>query len=370
VSFLKSRRGLVAVAIAALLAAGGTLFIILPKSAESTDNAYIQADSSVVAPKVRGLVAEVLVHHNQIVRRGEPLVRIDSEEFDARVASATADVQNAEGVVAGARAALVSLDSEEQLAAANVTAARSSIRSADAQRQLAEANHRRYDNLVGTGAVSRLDSEQFKATAESAEADADRARAQLDVARNQSAVIRAKRATLKADLLQAEAALAHARAALNLARQDQQHTLIRAPVDGVVGDRQVAEGDYVQPGTRLLTIVPLDALYVVANFKETQTARMTAGQPVRIKVDALPGVSLQGEVESFAPGSGSQFSLLPFEPGTGNFTKIVQRVPVRIRFDAEASVLARLRPGLSTTVTVKLQTVDGNSTRVASLQSQ
>ena len=112
----------------------------------------------------------------------------------------------------------------------------------------------------------------------------------------------------------------------------------------------------VQPGTRLLTVVPLDALYVIANFKETQTARMVVGQAASVEVDALPGRTLKGRVESFAPGSGSQFSLLPFEPGTGNFTKIVQRVPVRIRFEAEQAALARLRPGLSSTVTVQLNT--------------
>ena len=132
-------------------------------------------------------------------------------------------------------------------------------------------------------------------------------------------------------------------------------TVIRSPIDGVVGDRQVEAGDYVQPGTRLMTVVPLGALYVTANFKETQTGRMTAGQPATIKVDALPGVTLKGHVDSFAPGTGSQFSLLPFEPGTGNFTKIVQRVPVRIRFDDGQPDLAKLRPGLSTTVTVRLK---------------
>ena len=130
--------------------------------------------------------------------------------------------------------------------------------------------------------------------------------------------------------------------------------MIRAPIDGVVGDRQVEPGDYVQPGTRLLTIVPMNALYVTANFKETQVSRMTIGQRAVIKVDALPGEALKGEVESFAPGSGSQFSLLPFEPGTGNFTKIVQRVPVRIRLDPGQAGLERLRPGLSTTVKVRL----------------
>jgi membrane fusion protein (multidrug efflux system) len=299
-------------------------------------------------------VADVLVEHNQIVTRGMPLVRIDPEEFDARVESATADLQDALSAVAGARAALISLDSEERLAASSVESAKTFIRSADAQSKLAEANRQRYDDLVDTGAVSRLDSEQYRASAVSAAADADRARAQLDVAKNQAAVIGAKRSTLLASLQQAEAVVSRARATLALAQQDQSHTLIRAPIDGVVGDRQVAPGDYVQPGSRLLTIVPIEGLYVVANFKETQTARMTAGQPVEIEVDALPGVRFKGQVESFAPGSGSLFALLPFEPGTGNFTKVVQRVPVRIRFEAKQAALERLRPGLSTTVTVHL----------------
>ena len=348
-----SRKALIAVASALVLGAGGVVYIVTPKSAVSTDNAYVQADSSVVAPKVRGLVAEVPVQHNQRVRRGDALVRIDAEEFDARVAAAQADLQNAKAKEEGARAALVSLDAEEHLAASNVRAAQASIRSADAQSVRAAADRQRFDNLVGTGAVARHDADQYRAAAVSAQADADRSRAQFDVSRNQEAVTRAKRLTLQANLAQTTADVAAASAALDLARQDQGHATVRAPIDGVVGDRQVEPGDYVQPGSRLLTIVPLDALYVVANFKETQTARMLPGQAATIEVDALPGKALNGEVESFAPGSGSQFSLLPFEPGTGNFTKIVQRVPVRIRF-APDQALTSLRPGLSTTVTVRL----------------
>ncbi|UJB17767.1 MULTISPECIES: HlyD family efflux transporter periplasmic adaptor subunit [Lysobacter] len=141
---------------------------------------------------------------------------------------------------------------------------------------------------------------------------------------------------------------------MNLAQQDQCHTLIRALIDGVVVDRQIEQGDHVHPGTRVMSIVPLGALYVVANFKETQPARMTVSQRANIEVDALPGTVLNGRIDSFAPGSDSQFSLLPFESGAGNFTKIVQRVPVRIRFDADPPELARLRPGLSSTVSVRL----------------
>jgi len=348
-----SRKAIAAVAIAIALGGGGAVYIAAPKSSVSTDNAYVQADSSIVAPKVRGLVAEVLVRHNQPVTRGDPLVRIDPEEFDARVASAQAELMDARARSDAARAALVSLDAEEQLAASNMRAAKTSIRSADAQSDKAQADRKRFDGLAVTGAVARHDADQYRAAAISAQADAERSRAQFDVSRDQAAVTHAKRGTLQAALAQAEASVAAAQAALNLAHQDQEHTLIRAPIDGVVGDRQVEQGDYVQPGTRLMTIVPIAELYVVANFKETQTARMTAGQAATVEVDALPGVALKGEVESFAPGSGSQFSLLPFEPGTGNFTKIVQRVPVRIRFAAGESVAA-LRPGLSTTVTVRL----------------
>jgi len=348
------RRPVAAVGAAVLLGVLGTLYILMPGGTVATDAAYLQADSSVVAPKVRGLVADVLVQHNQSVRQGDPLVRIDAEEFDARVAAAAADLQNAHATVEVAKAALISLDAEEQLAAANVRAAQSVIRSATAQSDRAQADRTRYTNLVESGAVAQRDFDQYRATAISAQSDAVRSRAQLDVSRNQEAVTHAKRATLQANLAQADAAVARAQAALDLARQDQQHALIRAPIDGVVGDRQVEPGDYVQAGTRLFTIVPLDALYVTANFKETQVTRMLAGQPATIEVDALPGQPLKGVVDSFAPGSGSQFSLLPFEPGTGNFTKIVQRVPVRIRFEPGQADLARLRPGLSSTVTVRL----------------
>jgi membrane fusion protein (multidrug efflux system) len=349
-----SRRTLAAVGGAMAIAIAGAVFIALPKGSESTDAAYVEADSSVVAPKVRGLIAEVLVGHNQSVKRGDPLFRIDPEEFDARVGAAAADLQNAEASVQSAKAALVALDAEERLAAANIRAAQTAIGSADAQDERAQADRQRYEKLVASGAVARRDADTFRAAAITAAADADHSRAELEVSRNQAAVTRAKRATLEAALAQSQAAVARAQAALELARQDQDHTLIRAPIDGVAADRQVEAGDYVQPGTRLITIVPMGALYVTANFKETQTARMLPGQAAVIKVDALPGVRLMGKVESFAPGSGSQFSLLPFEPGTGNFTKIVQRVPVRIRFDPGQTGLGRLRPGLSTTVTVRL----------------
>jgi len=347
-------RSALAVGAAVILGLSGLAYILAPKGAVSTDAAYVEADRSIVAPKVRGLVAEILVRHNQAVKRGDPLLQIDPEEFAARTAAAMADVETAQARVQSARAALAALGPEERLAASNVRASQTSIRSADAVRVKADADRTRYDDLVPAGAVSESETDAIRAAAIIARSDADRSRALLDVSRNQAAVTSARRATLVAGLAEAEAEAARSKAVLALARQDQDHTLVRAPIDGVVADRQVEVGDYVQPGSHLFSIEPLQALYITANFKETQVARMAPGQRALIRIDAVPGVTLKGRVESLAPGSGSEFALLPFEPGTGNFTKIVQRIPVRIAFDPSQPAVARLRPGLSTTVTVRL----------------
>src|SRR5271165_4522374 len=306
------RRAWLAAAVAALAALTGTGFILAPASSESTDDAYVQADTSAVAPKVRGLVAEIMVHDNQKVRAGDPLVKIDSEEFDAKVATARADIADAEAGVATAQAALLSLDAEEQLAGANVTAAQTAIKSSDAQAQRASTDSRRYAALVSSGAVAQRDADSVRASAVTAEQDAAHSIAMLNVARDTLRVTAAKRPTLLAALQKANASVERARSTLDLALQDQRHTLILAPIDGVVGNRQVQQGDYVQPGSRLLTIVPLKGLYVTANFKETQTARMRPGEKAIIRIDALPGKTFSGVVDSLAPGSASEFSLLPF----------------------------------------------------------
>jgi membrane fusion protein (multidrug efflux system) len=341
--------------VALVAALGGAAYIVAPASSESTDDAYLAADATAVAPKVRGLVQAVLVHDNQRVRVGDPLVQIDPEEFDARVHSAKAELADALADVAAAKARLLSLAAEERLAEANVDAARSVIRSSAAQAERADADRRRFEALVSSGAIAAREADTYRVAAVTAEQEAVRSNALLDVARQQASVTAAKRATLLAEEAKAEATAQRASASLDLAQQDQRHTLITAPIDGVIGNRQVHPGDYVQPGSRLLTLVRLDAMYVTANFKETQTGRMRPGQRASIRADALPGQRLTGEVESFAPGSGSEFSLLPFEPGTGNFTKIVQRVPVRIHLDPGQAAVASLRPGLSVTARVQLQ---------------
>ena len=319
----------------------------------STDDAYLAADATTVAPRVRGFISAVLVRDNQPVKTGDPLVRIDPEEFDARVASAQGDLATAQAAVQAARAALQTQDAEIRLADAGVAEARTTIRARDAQSARADADRRRYDALVADGAVSRRDADALRAAAITSASDASGGRTAVVVSQERTHVARARGGDLLAALAQAQAAVAQREAAVTLARQDQGHALIRSPVDGVVGARSAQQGDFVQPGGRLMTIVPTTALYVVANYKETQTARMAVGDAATVSIDALSGRRLTGQVESFAPGSGSQFSLLPFEPGTGNFTKIVQRIPVRIRLAPGQADLGRLRPGLSVTAVVR-----------------
>jgi membrane fusion protein (multidrug efflux system) len=324
----------------AAIVAGG-LWIASPPSAVSTDDAYVKADSTVIAPKVQGLISAVLVRDNQKVAAGQALIQIDPEDYQQTVMSAEADV-------ASAAAALAQQSAQEALASANTRAAAASIRSADAEKSRATAERTRYDALVASGSVSHSQADTVRATALTSDADAEKSRAAFAASQQQERAVLQTRAQLNAALAKAKAALSQAR--LNLS-----HTIIRAPVAGVVGDRQAQIGEYVQPGTQLMTVVPLNTIYVLANFKETQTARMLAGQHARIDIDALPGHSFDGEVESFAPGSGSEFSLLPFEPATGNFTRIVQRLPVRIRIYPGQQDSERLRPGLSADVTVRLK---------------
>ena len=347
------KRALLVLGAALITAAAGTTWILTPRAVVSTDDAYVRADVSTVAPKIHGLVATIAVQDNQRVRANDILVRIDPEEYQARLQVARGDLAAAHANVQAQQAALAKLDAEQRLDAATIRATATAIRAADAETSRAGLDKTRFDELAAKGAVARRDADRARATASAAAAESARSRAALDVSRAQLDVTTGRRAELLAALAQANAAVLRAEGALSLAEQDLAHCTIRAPVDGVIGDRQVQQGDYVQPGSALLSLVPMRSLYVTANFKETQTARMRPGQPADISVDALNGETLHGTVDSIAPGSGSQFALLPFEPGTGNFTKIVQRVPVRIHLDA-TEALANLRPGLSATVRVRV----------------
>jgi membrane fusion protein (multidrug efflux system) len=348
----RTGRAAIAAATALIVAALGAAWIVAEPSSQSTDDAYVAADSTTVAPRVRGFVSAVLVRENQPVHAGEPLLRIDAEEFAARDAGARADLADARAAVAAARAALARQTDQEALARAQIVVAATAIRSSVATADLAGADDRRYAALVATGAVAARDADSYRTAAIAARQAQARAQADLAVATRQAAVTAAQRADLQAALARAVAGEMHARAVINLAAQDLRHTVITAPIDGVVANRQVRVGDFVQPGTRALTLVPMDGLYVTANFKETQTRHMHPGERATIRVDALGGTPLHGTVDSLAPGSASTFALLPFEPGTGNFTKIVQRVPVRIRLDHGQPAMTVLRPGLSATATV------------------
>ena len=308
----------------------------------STDDAYIQADMVAVSSRVAGQVAEVAVVDNQLVHKGDVLLRLDDRDLRTAVQGARADV-------ASAQADIGALGAQLRLQGSTVSASDADVASADASATFAKAESARYTDLVRTGSGSVQRAQQAEADIRSHDAAALRARAMADGSRKQVAV-------LQAQLGRAQAALLRAQAAAQQAELNLSYGTVIAPVDGAVGDRSVRAGQYVQPGTRMLNVVPMaGGLYVIANFKETQLARMGAGEGVDVDVDMLGGEPLKGVVDSLAPGSGSTFALLPPENATGNFTKIVQRVPVRIRLLPDVR-LAQLRPGLSATATVDPRT--------------
>jgi membrane fusion protein (multidrug efflux system) len=262
----------------------------------STDNAYVRADISLISAKIEGYVRAVPAAENAAVHAGDVLVEIDPTDYEARVAAARASLAQAEG----ARAA-------EQ-----------------AGRALASADVQRYRPLAERGLLSP--------------------------ARMQQLELQSRQAG--GGLAAADASVSAARAQLQEAELDLERTVMRAPIDGVVGDRQVQVGQLVRSGSPLMSVVPLQSVYIVANFKETQIAHFHAGQSVTIRPDISHGLRLHGTVDSIAPASGTEFSIIPTDTATGNFTKIVQRVPVRIRLDANQEGLELLRPGLSASVTV------------------
>lgn len=336
----KARRILLSlVVIAVLLALGwGLWWWLAGRFVQSTDDAYLQADNIGVAPKISGYVAQVLVADNQYVHRGDVLVRLDARKYQAVTDQASATIAARQADLAKARADLLQQDSTIAEASAQLQGAQADVR--HAQTEVA-----RYAPLARSGAEPEERLAQLHN--------------QLDQARStfaaRQAALRSSQtryATLQAQLKQARAQLGVAQASAAQSQLDVDDAVIVAPLDGRIADRGVRVGQYVQPGTRLLTVVPLDALYLTANFKETQISAMRAGQAVTIHVDALPGHDLQGHIDSLAPGTGAQFALLAPSNATGNFTKIVQRVPVRIALQVPDAVRPLLLPGLSATVEV------------------
>jgi membrane fusion protein (multidrug efflux system) len=305
---------------------------------QSTDDAYIASDVIIVAPTIEGTIKEVLVRDNEQVQADQVLFIIDPADFVARVNQAEAEAENAE-------AAAGTLDTRHELQESMIEQAEANLKTAEAEITRAQLDQKRYQSLVTSDVATRQRLETAEADAVKADAALSKARAALAAERRQLRVIEAQKR-------EAEARLLNAKATAQLARNQLDDTTIRAPVAGVAGNRAGQIGQYVRPGTQLLSLVPLPNVYVTANFKETQLTLMRPGQPAEISVDAYPDQPIIGHIESFAPGSGAQFSLLPPDNATGNFTKIVQRVPVRIAVPADGPLAALLRPGLSVVVTV------------------
>jgi membrane fusion protein (multidrug efflux system) len=312
-----------------------------------TDDAYTQADDVAISAQVSGTVQELTVTDNQQVRKGQVILAIDSRTYRAEADQAQADFVSASVNVANAMAQISLQD-------AVIAQSESDVQAAQAAVTFAQEEYDRYNKLAKTLAGSVQNQQRTAADLQQKKADEVKAQAALETERK-------RKNLLETQERQAEAAVTKAQAALEQAKVNLGYTTIVAPIDGVVGDRAVEIGQYVQPGTRLLTIVPMQQLYVVANYKETQLDRMHYGQPVEIEIDAYPGETVKGKVDSLAPGSGSQFALLPPENATGNFTKIVQRVPVKILIDRDDPLKDRLRPGLSVIATVDTSDTKGKS---------
>jgi membrane fusion protein (multidrug efflux system) len=335
------KRSAIGVALFTLLGlatAAGRQYWDVGRFVETTDDAYVQADSTIIAPKVSGYIAEVLVGDNQSVHAGEVLARIDDRDFRAALDEAIATVAAQKASVANLDAQIAAQDSAIKEADAQVSAANASL-------ALAQRNDTRRQKMAQVGYGSDEQADEASTDAKEKVAIYQRLEAAAAGARQQQDVLNAQRQL-------AQAQLAHAQAAQQQATLNLGYTAIVAPVDGTVAARSLRQGQYVQAGTQLMAIVPLARVYVVANFKETQLTDIEPGQTAQIAVDTFPGDEIDGKVDSLAPASGLEFSLLPPDNATGNFTKIVQRIPVKLVFAANDPLLGKLRPGMSVDVSI------------------
>jgi membrane fusion protein, multidrug efflux system len=305
----------------------------------STDDAYVKADNTTVAPKVSGYLHEVLVGDNERVKAGQVLARIDARDFAVALDQAKADV-------AAARAAISSKQAQLEVQQAVIAAAQATVEVDQAAATFAGQENRRYTDLAATGYGSVQNAQQAQSRIAGAQASIARDTANLASALKQVDL-------LKAEIVQANATLARAQALQHQAELNLDYTSIVAPIDGIVGNRSLRTGQFVQAGTQLMSLVPVAGAYVVANFKETQLTDVREGQAVAIAVDMFPGEVVHGRVDSIAPASGQEFALLPPDNATGNFTKVVQRIPVRIALNPDNGTPIELRPGMSVIPTIE-----------------
>ncbi len=335
------RRILLLCASLAVLGAGayfGRDYWLVGRFQVSTDDAYVEADTITIAPKVPGYLAQVLVGDNEPVRAGQVLALIDVRDYTVALDQVRADVAAVEALIVSKQAAI----SVQQ---SNAESARATVVVDHANQAFAEQESQRYAYLARTGFGSVQNAQQAASRIAASLAGVQRDEAALLSATTQVGLQRA-------ELAQAHAALAHSQAAQAQAVLNLGYATITSPANGTVGNRTLRVGQYVQAGTELMSVVPAAAAYVVANFKETQLTDVRPGQPVIIRVDMFPGRPYHGRVDSLAPASGQSFALLPPDNATGNFTKVVQRIPVRITLDPGAAALADLRPGMSVTPTI------------------
>ena len=340
----------VLVVLAGSAAAYGYRWWTVGRFIETTDDAYIGANVTTITAHVGGYVQRILVADNQYVKAGQLLVRLEDQDYQASLDAVQAQVRQR-------RAAMTNLAARRNLAEAMIAKADADLKAAQAEADFARQDAQRYRNLAAIQAASKQNAQRARTAFRTAESNVAAARAALDAEKLKVSVIDTQIASARAALQEAQAQEETARLRLG-------YTEIRAPVDGYVGDRSAHVGTYVSSGTQLLSIVPSTGLWVDANFKEDQLAAMKPGQPVQIVADVLPGWHFVGTVESMAPATGSIFSVIPAQNATGNFTKIVQRVPVRIALDGAAATLGQLRPGLSLTISVNTEKTPAS--RVAS----
>lgn len=323
------------------VAVGGFFWWQDRQAFEKTDNAYVEADTVSVSPQIDGYVAEVLVQDNQRVQAGQVLVKLDTRELEAQLAQAEANV-------AALGAAARNVDDRRTAEQAAIAQRVAEVARAQAESDRAQADFDRYQRLAGSGWVSEQRLQTVRAGADQARAGVAQAAAALETERRSAA-------SLGSTKDQTLAQAAQARASVDQARINLDRAVIRAPVGGVVGARGVRTGQYVRPGSPLMSLVPLGQTYVTANFKETQVARLRIGQKVEIAADAFGDQVIHGRVASFAPATGQEFALIPVENAVGNFTKVVQRLPVRIAVDRGDRLAGALRPGLSVEVKVDVK---------------
>src|SRR6516165_8081827 len=336
----KIRRLLIASSAVALLAASawyGWDYWTVGRFLVSTDDAYVKADNTTIAPKVSGYLAEVLVGDNERVKAGQVLARIDDRDFKVALDQAKADVAAAQATVASKQAQL-------EVQQAVIEAAKATVEVDNANKTFTRQENKRYTDLAATGFGSLQNAQNAQARDASAEAAIQRDTANLASALKHVDLLRA-------ELGQAVAASARAAALQRQAELNLGYTTITAPIDGVVGNRTLRTGQFVQAGTQLMSLVPASGAYVIANFKETQLTDVHEGQAVEIAVDMFPGKKVHGHVDSLAPASGQEFALLPPDNATGNFTKVVQRIPVKIALEGGAPI--ELRPGMSVIPTIE-----------------